>query len=257
MKELKLVSVSSLALILSTAGILAQSPGNEARRPNPVTPSAETTGARHSEASNAEGDAILASWVLTSSNNQMAMATLALQHAKSPEVKRFAQLMVDDHKRLAGQLKPYVDAAGKPNPTDRTRQEQTRKAGELGRESQPVDASTVRPNANATFDHLALIRELGAECLQSATRMHQENAGAGFDRFFVGMQVASHVHAVDMTEVFGRHATTELRSKLTECNRLLKTHLEQAKALCKQLDNAANSGADSNNGDRNGNRNGK
>lgn len=250
MKALRLSPIFSLALILSPAFLSAQNTNEEARRKAGNVANPATTAARSQAVT--EADAVLAGWVLTNSDNAAAMASLALQHSKNPEVRQFAQMVIDDHQRCATQLQPYVAGLAAARPAGGVKTDADKPANDDGSAPKPRDATSTRNGAGAGFDHLALIRELGAKCRESSLRLHQEHAGAGFDRFFVGTQVAGHVHALDMTEVFGRHASAELRSKLSEGGRTLQKHLEHGKLLCKQLDATTKPAVDGDNDSRNG-----
>ncbi len=48
---------------------------------------------------------------------EIQMAKLALQKSKNPDVKQFAQKMVDDHTMLISNMKPFADRMGVPPPT--------------------------------------------------------------------------------------------------------------------------------------------
>ena len=45
------------------------------------------------------------------------MSNMALKKSKNPDVKAFAQKMVDDHTKLISDMKPFADQMGVPPPT--------------------------------------------------------------------------------------------------------------------------------------------
>src|SRR5262245_4915998 len=53
-------------------------------------------------------NAILATWLLTENETEIALAQLAQQRAQDPEVKQFAQKMIDDHRQMMQKLQPFA-----------------------------------------------------------------------------------------------------------------------------------------------------
>src|SRR5688572_21448720 len=53
-------------------------------------------------------DRLLASWLLVDNENEIALAELAKQRASDPEVKAFAQKMIDDHRQMATKLMAHA-----------------------------------------------------------------------------------------------------------------------------------------------------
>lgn len=234
-------------------------------RQDPMRPSTTNTNTNAND-----GDKILAAWVLSANNNEVALARLAMQRASSNEVRQFAQKMAEEHGALASKLQPLVGNvgqlgdgnAGRPGARpgqDRTGERTGERSGErTGERSgersgertgertgeradgmdtpgsrQGTDASA-RLGNNRDFDHIALIRELDAKCLESSTKKLSEKSGAEFDTCYMQMQVASHTKAVDMLTVFGNHASPQLKSTLESARSMAKTHLEKAEKLAKE-----------------------
>ncbi len=55
---------------------------------------------------------------------EIQMAKLALQNSQNPEVRHFAQKMIDDHSMLIEKMKPFAEKMGVPPPTKLNRSEQ-------------------------------------------------------------------------------------------------------------------------------------
>lgn len=51
-----------------------------------------------------------------SDETEITMAKLALSKTENADVKKYAQMMIDDHGKTSMQLKPIADAAGMPKP---------------------------------------------------------------------------------------------------------------------------------------------
>lgn len=226
------------------------------REPKPA-PGVETNGANQKDAKRsaqneakgtAQSDAILATWLHVGSTNEVALAQIALKQAQHPEVRAFAQTMIDDHTAWAAKLQPMTaiaDRSGEMESNgDRGKAERGEVADPNVQQRKPSDASAPRSNTTGNgFDHMALIRDLGKKCVRSETKLLSSKTGAEFDRSFMAMQVASHVRCVDMLEVFKTYASPALVPTLEEGLKTVTTHLDHAKALCKQLEEGAGNGS--------------
>jgi len=114
--------------------------------------------------------------------------------------------------------------------------------GQAGSQSQQgARIAGYAPNESSSgqLDLVRLKHELGQKCLQSAQRELSQKNGAEFDRCFVGMQVAKHMEALDTLEVFQNHASSELRSAISEAIPTVQRHLEHAKQMEKTLQQTA------------------
>lgn len=206
-----------------------------AAAPTPVaTVPTETAGTTARPAHGPEqADAVLATWLLTRSRNEVVLAGLAQQLTKSAETRRFAQEVSDAHSRLVRQLQPFADAA-QPGyqgpgqvpglPGDRP----------PARAANPVDGSAGRAGGPASsFDHIALLREVEVRSLASDTQLFRDlaGAGAGFDRYYASIQVAAQTRTIDLVEVFGTCASASLRATLTAALPPLRAELDRAKAM--------------------------
>lgn len=255
---MKLYIHSLTVTLLAGAALLAQEPPT---RTTPTTPPPVTQDPRGAQ-SQTQSDSILATWLLVDSENEIAIARIGQQRATNPEVKQFAQKMIDDHGKIVQKLQPLASrgsarvgqAGTEPrrtpetgntgNPPTGTPTTGTPPAGtppETGRDPKgeypagtPRDASGVR--AMGELDHERLVRDLGRQCLASATKALQEKQGAEFDRCFMGMQVGAHMKAVDHIEVFRTFASAALKPTLDEGLKTMQAHLQHAKDLAKRTD---------------------
>jgi predicted outer membrane protein len=255
-----------IALCMSTALLAQETPTRQPQQPSTTTPSTP----RDTTRTNAnEGDQVLVTWLLVDNENEIELSRLALSKATAPEVKQFAQKMIDDHGQFVQKLQQHAGrTATGMNTPDRTGTGATGTGntgsgntgtgntgntgtgavgsntgrdpkGEMpaGRAGMPQDASASRTGAaGSMIDHERLLRELGRQCLESHTKMLNEKQGAEFDRCFMGMQLGAHMKAVDTLEVFRNHASSALRPTLDEGLRTVQMHLQHAKDLAKRTD---------------------
>jgi predicted outer membrane protein len=168
-------------------------------------------------------DGFLATWLVVGNNNEVALAQLAQTKATDPEVKQFAQKMIEDHKQMAQKLQPFASSVSGTA------------TGALDKPAagSPQNASFERMGG---FDHVGLIQDLGQQCLQSAKRELEQKQGAEFDRCFMGMAVGAHMKANDMLTVFQQHASSSLKPVLSEGQKTVATHLQHAKDLAKKME---------------------
>ena len=128
-----LLVAASVALI-SVSSTFAQSPGASPTQPsspsNPgMSPSAGTSPASMPSSTDANAgasaDKSFVKKALQGGIAEVQLGQLALQKSSNPEVKQFAQKMVDDHTKLGDQMKPVAEQMGvkvpdSPSPKDKS-----------------------------------------------------------------------------------------------------------------------------------------
>jgi len=226
------------------AVLMAQEPPS--RPPATVPPAVTPTPVNRMPGQDPTSDAILITWLMVDSENEIALSRIALQRAQSPAVRQFAQKMIDDHGQIVQKLQQVrvvagngrVGQAGAEPAPDPNRDPLTGRETGAGREGrvEPKDASGVRPMG---LDHDRLIRDLGKKRLESATAMLQEKQAAEFDRCFMAMQLGAHMKAVDTFEVFRDYASPSLRPTLEDGLKTVQGHLQHIKDLTKRTEVAS------------------
>jgi len=241
---------SIVTAIVFGCALMAQEP--PPRQPTTPTPPATkqpegTVPNKTAPVQEANSDAILITCLLVDNENEIALSRIALQRAQNPEIKQFAQKMIDDHGGIVQKLQKVaggvarVGSAGAESVRDPATGAAREPKGEHpagDRDAQPKDASGIRA-AGASFDHERLTRDLGRKCLESATALLTEKQGADFDRCYMGMQLGAHIKAVDTIEVFRNYASPGLRPTLDEGLQTVQMHLEHVKSLVKQIEVAS------------------
>ncbi len=174
------------------------------------------------------GDGYLAAWLMVYNKNEIELARIAQQRAQNPEVKQFAQKMIDEHDQVGQKLRPYAALIGPDGrPTA---------AGETTEPGQPQEASSGRVDVSKYLDHTAMIQELSNQRLESARKELEEKQGAEFDRCFVNMMVYAHMEMNDTMTVFERHASATLKNLIHEGQKVATAHFDLAQELSKRLD---------------------
>ena len=151
---------------------------------------------------------------------EVKMGKLAVDRAQNPQVKQFAQRMIDDHGKVGEELKTLAMSKGMTLPD---RDEITSKATD-------EDRTRVREKADD------LKRDW--QKLESAT-------GAEFDRQYVSMSVKCHEKGVKEFEKASKSAEdAEVKSFASKNLPTLREHLTQVRSLQSQVGSVGAPGAD-------------
>lgn len=94
----------------STAGQATPTPGSSMTAPSPSGSTASSSGAASSALS--EPDVTFMKKAATSDMTEIETSKVALQKSGKPEVKQFAQQMIDDHTKLSATMKQLAAARG-------------------------------------------------------------------------------------------------------------------------------------------------
>lgn len=236
-----MIRILPIALLTTTAALAFTSQTPPASKP--ARPDAERMDgdkdARTSTPQAKRTDGYLATWLVTTNNNEVALAQLALQKATDPEVKKFAQRVIDEQRPFTQKLQPFASGAGPIGG-----------AGSVSRAGEPKqvqEASSGRDGGE--FNHVGLIDELGQQCLMSARKELEQKQGAEFDHCYMGMAIGATMGEDDMLTVFEKHASGPLAAAMTEGHRVVTKRLQDAKDGAKKMMEGAKTAA-RNDGDK-------
>jgi predicted outer membrane protein len=185
--------------------------------------------------------------LLAKNQAEVEMGKFAQQQSQSPEVKEFAQMLVQDHGKLIQKIQQVAraDAAdGQPTaqPGDRTRPAAGREAA--GQNAVELDATNRAAGNNSAVDQLiALEQQIVERSTQSAKEDLQQKQGAEFDKCYVGSQIVGHAHMLSALEVLQQQGPEAVQQLAQEAQPGVKKHLEHAKQLMKQLEGAGAAGS--------------
>jgi len=192
---------------------------------------------------------MLASCVAIGNQHEIALTQFALAHIEHPEVKKFAQLLHDEHTEFATKLEK--DASKEANMTfaavekdanresTRTKQPERKitQAGFKGNE--PTDRATDKSaqSGNGHQNHMQTMeREITQKCLMMTEKELTEAKSRGeFDQAFLGCQIAGHIGMIAKLSVFEKEADGELAQVLMDGRAASEKHLAEAKRLMATL----------------------
>jgi len=221
-------------------------------------------------------DHFYAGCLLAKNKAEVELSQIALQKAENPEVKQFAQKMVQDHQKMIQQLQPLAmqggasrstpssvlssssESRGRSTTTEGRTSDTTALPGSSGASQTipPSSTSSTIPSADATagtttsetatatagmgtgavHQLMQIDRQINERALQMARDDLQQKSGAEFDKCYVGNAITAHVHALAALEVIGRQTQGTLAQVARQAQPDVQQHLDHAKQLMKQLE---------------------
>jgi predicted outer membrane protein len=216
---------------------------------------AQFRGTQATTGSEAEVQRFLASCLLAKNQAEVELGQFAQQQAQNPEVKQFAQTMVQDHRQLVQKLQPLAGAPSTQASTslettgqidaqrqaaDTTRLPGSPGAGQPSRDTsinQSLTASRTGGQQNAALNQIAQIEKQVTQRFNEAVREElQQKQGAEFDKCYIGSQVGGHMHMLAALEVIEQQGPDQLRQIAQQTRPTVEQHLQHAKQLGKQLE---------------------
>jgi len=217
-------------------------------------------------------DRTLAALLLIGNQKEVAVNQLAATRAQNPEVKQFAQEMVQAHTQLIGRLaklagaqerahdgagnpfSPQRDPAGAAANKDRDRSTPDQRADETANRDRNANRDQQQANQNGQHHEggqghwqrfelgnsplVNFDRELADQCLQSTEKFLGQQQGAEFDRWFMALQFVEHMGMRDKLQVAQRHATGELKGLVDQGLQTTDEHIRQIEQVMRQLPQA-------------------
>ena len=279
----------SLAALICMSGVASAQVRPEPQ-PGKVRPGAAAAPAAAPAAAAQQGtpDQQIAACLWAANRNEVEIAKLAEQKAKSDSVKEFAAQMIKDHSqnadklaRVAGNLvnagtargatgttrevrKPAIDDTREEKKTDDKEErkegargkarddaapaaerreareearEDRREGREEAREDRRVERTTAAaaPGGRQAFNWVTIHREVADQCLQTAKKELGKKEGNEFDKCYMGMQVAAHMHMLDQLKVLKNHASSQFQQDLEHSIETAEHHLSEAQKIMEEV----------------------
>lgn len=275
LNHLKTAATAAGLLGILAAGVVAQQGTGQLDRPRTDQP--ERSGIRQADRSQSgrttaqfgqrdaqsatgahsqEVESYLASCLLMKNQAEVEFAQFAEQQSQNPEIKQFAQKLVQDHTQLVQKLQPLAGmfAAGQQGSTStrienhqidtqRNASDTTRLPGSPGAAANNqanrslTSTQTQQQGQSGALHQLAQIeRQIGEHCKQALKEELQSKTGADFDKCYVGAMIGAHMQALSALEVIGQQTQGQLAEVAQQAQPIVQQHLDHAKQLAKQLD---------------------
>jgi predicted outer membrane protein len=285
LNQLKTAATAAGLLGLLAVGVVAQQGAGQLDRPRTQQPDRSairqadrsqsgraTTQFGQRDAQNVAGahsqevENYLAGCLLMKNQAEIEFAEFAQQQSQNPEVKQFAQKLIQDHGQLVQKLQPLAGmfAAGRQGSTStrvdnrqidaqRDPSDSTRLPGSPGanarvneQTNQSLTATTQvqQQGQSGALHQLAQIeKQIGERCKQALKEELQSKNGAEFDKCYVGAMIGSHMQSLAALEVIGQQTQGQLAEVAQQAQPIVQQHLDHAKQLAKQLEGSTRPGA--------------
>lgn len=207
------------------------------------------TARRAGEAAGQLDNRMLAVMLLIGNQKEIALSRFGATRAQNPEVKQFAEQIIQDHSQFLSRLAQAAGARELAPGAAGTGAAAGREGAAPGEAparipGQPGAADQARATAERgqwqRFElghspYVNLQRELAEQCLQSAEQFLTQQQGPEFDRWFMAIQLLGHMGMRDTLKVAQKHATGEFRQTLDQGLQTTEQHLQQAEQVLRQL----------------------
>ncbi len=170
---------------------------------------------------------------------EIALSQLAVQRAQDPQVKQFAQQMVDQHKQAGDQLKQIASASGLqvPDQLDRKHQKEQQKLSQLN--GAAFDRQYLKDMVKAHKQMASLLKD---------ETHNQQAAASGYGATPTGTSGTGTAGTTGTTGQTGQTTGTagnvspELRNWASTTLPTVESHLQEAKQLQKSADSSGKNG---------------
>jgi predicted outer membrane protein len=206
-------------------------------------------------------DHALASCVALANQEEIALGELGSQKAHNEEVKKFAQMLVQDHQEFLGKLKEFAPEASSSGFLNSDKARTAARSGAVpatkaGARTVEQAVATDGANDSAKIEttagkeagaksgdahhhhgrHLQIEREVAQQCLMMSKEKLNSETGEKFDKCFIGQQIGMHSAMKAKLIVYQRHASSELAQVLAAGQKKTEEHLAKAEEIMKTLD---------------------
>jgi putative membrane protein len=178
----------------------------------------------------AQLDQPIAACLLLGNQEEIALARFAQEHAKSDDVKEFAKMMDEDHRKAVEKLRqiaPQLASVGENL--------------EAGRNAQGANQNANVQGAGADMfsQVLALQESVAQQCLTLTQRELGEKDGNEFDRCYIGQQMGAHLGMLAKLKGSEQFASPQLKSFIQEATKTVQKHFDKTKEIAKTLESEA------------------
>lgn len=166
---------------------------------------------------------------------EVALAEFAEQRTQNPEVKRFAQKMIEQHRQAVSKIQQAApETVGL---SLQVRSEAARSASTPASGVRPASAEEPIAANNAGSDQrmVQMAKQIAQECLNLTEQELAQKQGAEFDKAYIGQQVGAHLGMLAQLRGSKSFASGELQQVIAESEQVTQEHLAEAKRIKTQL----------------------
>lgn len=178
----------------------------------------------------------IAVWLILGNQEEVALAQFAEQRSQNPEVKRFAQQLIEHHQKTLAKIEQATPETADWKLQLRTgeadRSAASPQTGGVQQASAEVEVST---NNAAHHQSVQLAQQIKQECLNLTEQELSQQQGVDFDKAYIGQQVGAHVGMLAQLRGSKNFATGPLQQVISEGEQMTQKHLAEAKQIMSQI----------------------
>lgn len=198
-------------------------------------------------------DQTVADCLLLGNHEEIALAKMAKENAESEDVKKFAQMLIEDHQKFVQKLQKFssrsINLDGDRQADASTPQTDSLAADQRNRQAadRPAEPRQTLDQNGRPVEHRAayapqgdearfqLEQAIAKECLHLTKKELKEHSGKEFDMAFVGQQMGAHIGMTAKLKASRSFVSADLQQVLDEGLQVTMQHHEKAKQLKDKL----------------------
>jgi len=183
----------------------------------------------------------IAVWILLGNEEEVALGQFAESRAQHPEVKKFAQQMVEHHRQVIQKVQEAApETAGhnlqlKSTTNPRGAASATPTSQASGVRTASAETPIAAPQANHNQQGVQLAQAIKQECLNLTEQELGQKQGVEFDKAYIGQQIGAHMGMLAQLRGSRQFASGDLKPLIDEGEKMTQQHLDQAKQIMAQL----------------------
>ncbi len=253
--------------LIAAAVLWAITPVALFAQPQPTVPGAAPGAVRQAQPGQEQGqqahagqlDQAFVQCLITKNEAEISLAKIAKQRAHSDDVKKFADRMIKDHGEFVEKLRKHAGASGGQGQVTQTTQ--TTQTGQTAGGA-PVGQAQANSGQTAAggqttaggqpHGFLNTLMQIGKQAdeqfLSMVQRDLEQKQGSEFDLAYIGGQIPAHMRMIADLTVMKRYVAQDLGQLLSEGAETAQHHLDEAKKICKSLEQSGTRATSTQNG---------
>jgi predicted outer membrane protein len=180
-------------------------------------------------------DQMVANQAFEMSKGEIELASFALKHTQNEEVRKFAQMMIEDHTNFNNQLAKFASPELARNETDETSAAGRSDPAAPSKAASTPDTSSERNPAAGGNPAVQICEDISRQIGSSIEKELGQYQGSDFDRAYVGQQFWGHVVFVASTRGAEKHVSKDLQQVLDQGATTAEKHLDHCRKLIRDL----------------------
>lgn len=178
----------------------------------------------------------VASCLILANLGEIELAKFGEENLEDGDVKKFAKMLAEDHKKLNKDLERFAPQAAATKLSSNQQERSTQQTGTnitpgFDNPSSSQQTAAQNPTDQKLFQ---IEKEAVQNCVSMTKEELQEKQGKEMDKAFVGCQIGSHIHMLASLKAAENHVSPELQQVIAKAQEKVQSHLDEAKKLMKE-----------------------